>query len=475
MLRNSGVGVELHDGTSCRDDFSETVASVAGRRCDLLGVHLVYSWEHTPAVFDMLAEIAAQRDVPMIAYGFFPTCAGDYLMRTCPSISGIIRGEPEMTFLDLCSNGDPGSVRGLMWRRDETCVVNPRREVIPDLDMLPFPQRTRTGLERSGGIILGSRGCYGNCSFCSINDFYGGSPLWRGRSTENVYAEVTTLLPRLDEKYIYFVDANFFGLGEAGQRRAEAIAECLEGEAGLAFGLECRANDVREQSLVRLVRAGLRDVFLGIESGSQCCLDRIMKGTTVEQNVSAIALLRRHGIEPHVGFIMFEPDSGIADLRSNLSFLRSHNLLGRLTASVDLLHHTGIALMGTPMYARLRDAGRLFPPPEGRYHGNYRYKDEKVRVCSRIFAAVCGNLLKLMDMPDSPIYWRRLYARESGQPSTGVAGELNRWLIDLFEEVLQRLEREGSLSGCERQDRFIHDALSSIDRILSDADQSCRC
>jgi hypothetical protein len=234
-----------------------------------------------------------------------------------------------------------------------------------------------------------------------------------------VYAEVTTLLPRLDEKYLYFVDANFFGPGEAGQRRAEAIAECLEGEAGLAFGLECRANDVHERSLARLVRAGLRDVFLGIESGSQCCLDRIMKGTTVEQNVSAIALLRRHGIEPHMGFIMFEPDSGIADLRSNLSFLRSHNLLGRLTASVDLLHHTGIALMGTPMYARLRDAGRLFPPPEGRYHGNYRYKDEKVRICSRIFAAVCGKLLKLMDMPDSPIYWRRLYARESGQPSTG--------------------------------------------------------
>lgn len=472
LLRSHGIEADVHDCTFCRDDFSATVASVAGRHYDLLGVHLVYSWEHTPAVFEMLAAIAAQRDVPMIAYGFYPTCAAEHLMRTCPFIGGIIRGEPEMAFLDVCSNGDPGRVRGLIWRRDTTCVLNPRRDMISDLDSLPFPHRTKTGLERSGGIILGSRGCYGNCSFCSINDFYGGVPRWRGRSPENVYAEVTTLLPRLSEKYVYFVDANFFGPGEAGQERAEAIAECLEGEAGLAFGLECRANDVRERSFSRLVRAGLRDVFLGIESGSQCCLDRIMKRTSVEQNAMAVALLRRHGIEPHIGFIMFEPDAEIADLRSNLSFLQSNDLLGRLSASVDLLYHQGIALMGTRMYARLKDAGRLHFLPEDPYHGSYRFKDDKVQSCARIFAALCGHLLKLMDMPDSPIYWQQLYARESGQHSSGVARELNRWLVSMFEEVLQRLERGSSLSGCEQQDRFIHDALSFIDCVLADADGS---
>jgi len=473
LLQSRGIDAELHDGPAGADDFSGAAEAVAGMQCDLLGVHLVYSWEHTPAVLEMLAGIAAYKGVPVIAYGFFPTVAAEYLMRAYPFIEAVIRGEPEMTFLDICSSGwkgvDPGSVKGLVWRRGGECVVNPRREVIGDLDSLPFPRRTRAGLARSGGTVLGSRGCYGSCSFCPINDFYGANPLWRGRSPENIHAEVTTLLPALAGKYIYFVDANFFGPGEAGQERAEAIAACLEGEAGLSFGLECRVNDMRERSLRRLAGAGLRDVFLGIESGSQDCLDRMNKRTTVEQNIAAVALLRSNGIEPHVGFIMFEPDSTIADLRENVSFLRSHGLLGRLTATVDLLYHPGIALMGTGMYERLRTEDRLNALPEGPYHGSYTFRNEKVQACADIFGAVCRHLLKRMEKPDSPIYWQNLYAREAGHPASGAAEELNRWLVSLFEEVLQRLEKESSLCNYGQQERFIRESLSYIDRVLSPA------
>jgi hypothetical protein len=472
QLQSHGIEAELHDGTSGTDDFSATVAAVAGSHYDMLGVHLIYSWEHTPAVFKMLAAIAAQRDVPIIAYGFYPTFAGAYLMNTHQCIDGIIRGEPEMTFGELCTSGDPGRVRGLLWRRGKECAVNPPRAAISDLDSLPFPRRTRTGLARCGGTILGSRGCYGNCTFCHINDFYAGTPLWRGRSPDNVYAEVQELLPLLSAKYLYFVDANFFGPGESGQKRAEAIAECLEGEAGLSFGLECRANDLRERSLARMARAGLRDVFLGIESGSPCCLARIHKRTTVEQNRDAVALLRRHGIEPHIGFIMFEPDSAMTDVRSNFSFLQSHNLLGRLTASVDLLYHQAVALMGTRLYARLRDEGRLHAHPEGPYHGSYRFRDEKVQICADIVSAICGHLLQLMDTPESPLYWQQLYVREDGRPSSGAAAEINRWLVSRFEEVLQRLEGDGSLSARAQQHRFIEESLSNIDQLLSGVTQA---
>jgi hypothetical protein len=472
QLNSHGIEAELLDSASAADDFSATIASVAGSHYDMLGVHLIYSWEHTPAVFAMLAAVAAQREVPMIAYGFYPTFAGEYLMAAHRCIDGIIRGEPEMTFLDLCTSGDPGSVSGLMWRRGEECVVNPPRAAISDLDSLPFPRRTRTGLARCGGTILGSRGCYGNCTFCHINAFYGGNPSWRGRSPANIHAEVQTLLPLLSARYLYFVDANFFGPGEAGPKRAEAIAECLEDEAGLSFGLECRANDVRERSLARMVRAGLRDVFLGIESASPCCLDRINKRTTVQENREAVALLRRYGIEPHVGFIMFEPDSTMEDVRANFSFLQSNNLLERLTASVDLLYHQGIALMGTRLYARLRDEGRLHAHPEGPYHGGYRFRDEKVQICADIVSAICGHLLQLMDAPASPLYWQQLYAREDGRPSSGAAAEINRWLVSRFEEMLQRLEGDGSLSARAQQDRFIEGSLSYIDQVLSHMTQA---
>ncbi len=470
--------MKLHESAVCEDDSVATVDAVAGTPCDIIGVHLVYSWEHTLAAFEMLKRIAARKDVPIIAYGFYPTFAAEHLMRTYPFIDGVIRGEPEETFLEVClhtesGNNDFSRIKGLVWRWGEECAVNPRREVISDLDTLPFPHRTRDGIARSGCNILGSRGCYGICSFCCINNFYGKNPLWRGRSPGNIHAEVQALFPLPAGKYLYFVDANFFGPGEAGQERAEAIAECLAGEKGLAFGLECRANDVQERSASRLARAGLRNVFLGIESGSQCCLDRMNKKTTVEQNAAAIALLRRHGIEPHIGFIMFEPDATVAELRENFSFLRSHDLLGRLTATVDLLYHPGIALMGTRMYDRLRKDGRLDTLAGGPYHGNYRFKDSRVQICADIFGAVCGHLLTSMQQSDSPIYWQHLYAREAGHPSLGAAEELNRWLISLFEEVLQRLETDGSVRDYQQQERCVRESIACIDRILAGACRPC--
>lgn len=471
LLDSRGIEAEMYECPARSDDFASTIESVADTPCDLLGVHLIYSWEHTPAVCAMLAEIAARKQVPLIAYGWFPTFAGEYLMRRYSFIDAVIRGEPELTFLELCACGGKGSklggIRGLVWRRGEACTANPRREVIEDLDSLPFPRRTRAGLERSGGTILGSRGCYASCTFCSINNFYGVNPLWRGRSPENIHAEVRALLPFLDHKYIYFVDANFFGPGAAGQARAEAIAACLEDETGLAFGLECRAENLRERSLRRLARAGLRDVFVGVESGSQASLKRMNKKTTVEHNARALQLLRKHGIEPHIGFIMFEPDAELADVKTNLSFLKAHKLLQRLTSTVDLLYHPGIALMGTDMYERLRREQRLVSCPEGCYHGNYRFADTRVQILADIFSTVCRHLLTHMERADSPIYWQRLYAGGHTPSDAGAAEELNRWLIGLFEEVLRRLELDGGGFNDHKQHRCITESIAYIDRVLS--------
>src|SRR5512139_1637010 len=173
-LRSHGIQTELYEAVFVEDDFTATVDAVAGMPWGFMGVHLVYSWERTPAVFAMLEEIAARTDVPIMAYGFYPTCVAEYLVRTCPFIGGVIRGEPEQTFLEVCccagGGYDLSRIKGLTWRWGNECVVNPRREVIHDLDALPFPHRTRGGLARSGGTILGSRGCYGSCSFCCINN-----------------------------------------------------------------------------------------------------------------------------------------------------------------------------------------------------------------------------------------------------------------------------------------------------------------
>ena len=52
----------------------------------------------------------------------------------------------------------------------------------------------------------------------------------------------------------------------------------------IKFGIECRVNDIEDKAIGILVRAGLKDVFLGVESGSQRSLNKFRKFTKVEDN-----------------------------------------------------------------------------------------------------------------------------------------------------------------------------------------------
>ena len=95
--------------------------------------------------------------------------------------------------------------------------------LVSDLDTLPFPIRKASTYPGGEVNIFGSRGCYNNCTFCYINPYYGnasGCPRWRGRSPENIIAEIDQIIAQTDHRYFYFTDPNFYGPGKAGKKRA---------------------------------------------------------------------------------------------------------------------------------------------------------------------------------------------------------------------------------------------------------------
>ena len=471
-LREHGIETEFCDFYSTNRSLSHMVKAVTGRKCDLLGVHLVYSWENTGDVLRALHEIGTRVKVPIIVYGFYPTFAHKTLLASHPSITYVVRGEPEDTFVRLCNvlkkGTDPEEVKGLAFRKDKTPVVTERSRPIDDLDALPFPYRREEcdTLSDDGINVLGSRGCYGNCSFCYINNFYGVKNLWRGRTPANMCEEVAMISAVHPEEYIYFVDANFFGPGTGGQERAVQIAEQFKTVKGLTFGMECRVNDVQDASLKHLVDAGLRQVFLGVESASPACLKRIKKNTTVEQTRRALALLRSYGIEPHIGFIMFDPNSDLHDIRVNFNFLISHNLLNGLSKTVDLLYHPEIVLMGTDNYRLLESAGRIELSAHSDYQGAYTFKDRRVKYLVDTISPVCHYLLELMDREDSPLYWR---TQSTGDKSTAdhLSKSLNTWIGEFFEMLLMRLETNDLPSSDQVKDRVIKDAIHAINKIIA--------
>jgi GT2 family glycosyltransferase len=102
--------------------------------------------------------------------------------------------------------------------------------------------------------------------------------------------------------------------------------ELLRRDLGIQFASECRVDGLDLDLLRLLKEAGLRQVLLGIESGSERVLRRWRKGATVEQNRRAIETINKAGIALEPGFILFDAHTTAQELGESLGFLRSTGL-----------------------------------------------------------------------------------------------------------------------------------------------------
>ncbi|GAW91211.1 B12-binding domain-containing radical SAM protein [Calderihabitans maritimus] len=470
MLESRGHEVEIVEGYLEGLSYEEIRQRIRAVEPDLMGVHLVYHWKIDYELFTFLEQLKREEFLPYITvYGFYPTFAFEEILQACPVIDSVILGEPELTFAELaevlsgrCNSID---IAGLAQRDKYGRIRYTRRKPVEDLDLLPFPVRTEAMFGLPEVNIQGSRGCYGRCTFCYINPFYGQRSRWRGRSPENIVAEIDKIISERGRKEFYFTDPNFFGPGQKGQKRALHLASLLK-QRNVQFGIEARVNDIHDETIGALVEAGLRYLLIGLESGRDHSLKRMNKMTTVAQNERALRILRRHGIEPNIGFIMFEPDSSLKDIRANFEFLRRNDLLKNLPVTANVLYHHQIILKGTPAYQRLQKEGRLKTLPASTYEGMAAFADPQVAVLADIMRQITNFLFRRMGSiwsgrEEEPRNARERYAR------------LNRLLVEWFETVLHALEIGEKFSD-EEKEAFVGKAKKAINDILY-FDSKTRC
>ena len=232
---------------------------------------------------------------------------------------------------------------------------------IVDLNKVALPNRYflpevigKRGIVRAEG----SRGCpWSRCSYCAISakyDYVG----WRSFPLDYMITELETI-SNMGGMHPYYTDEDFFG-GDRSRvlELAERILEAKrEGRINpdLTLYVDARVNTILgvkqgglEQSipmLQKLKDAGLREVFLGIESGSKKQMKRYGKGAVTNYNVKALEVLRNLGISVDIGFIMFDAESTLDDLKYNVAFIYStqiQNHDSRLTKKVRVQPYTGL-------------------------------------------------------------------------------------------------------------------------------------
>ncbi|MDO8131951.1 MAG: radical SAM protein, partial [Candidatus Brocadiales bacterium] len=386
-------------------------------------------------------------------------------------IDSVTVGEPEFTTLELArytlskqKNTVKINIPGLAFRNKDGNVVYHPRQPIQDLDLLPYPYRQDIDLYAKKGIavyILGSRGCYGHCTFCYLNPFYGQGNNWRGRSAKNIFEEMLKLYTEYSINNFYFSDANFLGPGKHGRRRAVTLAELiLMHDININFGFECRVNDIEEYSLSMLVMAGLTNVFLGLESGDPESLSRFKKNTTVEGNKRAIQLLRDYGIEPTYGFIMFEPGSTLKSVKNNFEFLKETNIMTTPAVTAHLLHHKETILKGTPDYLTITNKTTRSNSFTN-YEAFYKIRNPEVEAFSEIIANVCKKALSLLPA----VHSCQNAATDTGINSDSLA-KLNNILIALFEKTLSDFEKNNLAYNSDSIKKLSQELIYEVERAI---------
>ena len=288
-------------------------------------------------------------------------------------IDFVVHGEGEITFHELSTTlqrqGDLSKVHGISYKDNGNILKTPQRELISDLDSLPFPARhlvdmetyrksgTKYGSKRPVAVISSSRGCTHDCFFCAIPSISG--RVWRCRSTDSIMEEIDHLYNTYNYRAIAFCDDNFT---ISTKRVKEICNRIIERKYDLWWWCMSSPNTLiqNEEMVGLMAKAGAKTVFIGVESASEKTLreyNKKMKGNTAEK---AAALLKRHNIEIYASYIL----GGLND--SVKSILETIKLAKRLDSNVAQFTIL-TPYPGTALYDKVKE--KIIEKAWGRYDG----------------------------------------------------------------------------------------------------------
>ena len=238
-------------------------------------------------------------------------------------------GEGEITIVEIADAYNFNNykhISGIAYMdSDGTVIYTPKRELIDDLDTIPFPSRHLLPIEdvvmndRLSNTklpiahILCSRGCPYSCNFCANQEHN-----IRYRTGKNIRKELEFLIKEYGIKGFCITDDNFI----VDKNRIEDICNEIA-PLNLKWSSLSRVNTVNEELLLKLKESGCVEIKYGIESGSPRILDLMNKRITIEQIRHAILTTAKVGIKVKAFILHGFPGENIESTIETIQLLES--------------------------------------------------------------------------------------------------------------------------------------------------------
>jgi len=315
-----------------------------------------------------VAKDAKAQGCTTILGGYHPTLDPEYVAKH-PAVDYTIRGEGEHTFRELIDfiDGNKRNVAlkdidGISYKNEDGKIIhNKPRKLEPNLDNFPLPRRDL--LQDKKYVYLGtrvallesSRGCPHSCKFCCIIKMWkdpSQNIVYRTKSVKRIMQEIYDIDWRND--FIFFCEDNF----TIKVKRTKRILETIINSGvpnKLYFSCQSRVDTLyRNPELIDLMhKAGMRQVFLGVETVHQQSLNAMnKKNTTPAMTQKVVSMLQDRGISIFGGVILGFPGETKTMVRQTIQYAK--------TLKMDVVQFTPItAFPGTSFFQEMDEKGLI--------------------------------------------------------------------------------------------------------------------
>jgi len=268
-------------------------------------------------------------------------------------------GEGEETFAELAgcvAQGGVGlaGIPGLMARHGEAAVSFQPGRHRERLDGIPSPYlEGLIGPSLHGTMLLETmRGCPMRCTYCY---YHKSVPVVRVFPVERIRREVA-LARRTDVGEITLIDPCFARRPDLVGLLAAMAAERAE---TLGFSCELNAEDLTPTLVGAMVRSGLCQVEIGLQSINAATLRNVGRRFDEERFISGVRMLRGAGVRVMTDVMVGLPGDRLTDVKRSIDFVLGNDLCDELSV------YPLSVLPGTVLRAQARRFGieHLPEPP----------------------------------------------------------------------------------------------------------------
>ncbi|MEI2783630.1 MAG: radical SAM protein [Candidatus Competibacter sp.] len=333
-LKNIVDSVEKQD---CFTAFSASLtAAIHDFEPSMIGISALFNISFQ--YIEEIAKTAKQADdrLLILTGGGLPSAAYQQVLRLCPSVDAVCKGEGELPLADLVMADDRAALLeshpSWITRIGLSSNKKPEPRFIKNLDEIPMLNyemidldnynsrsldKRYSGIKKREMAIHTSRGCPFSCVFCS-NPFLHGKKM-RAMSVERVIDEVRVMKEQHGLTVLLIEDDHFLFDTQRAKKILHGLSE-LNIRIEFPNGIAVYAID--EELAALLYQAGVSTVALAIESGSDYVLNKIIK-KPLKTNIvkSKVEMLRKQGVLSHAFIVVGLPGEQASHRRQTLELL----------------------------------------------------------------------------------------------------------------------------------------------------------